>query len=477
MTLLVAAVEDGKIWMAADTSITNPALGSLRQINQPKIYSIGNCSLIGFAGDVGKALVLLKAVGETPHGCAAIAVLLAGHIESGCEVDFAYGFFDCGAPRLFKISDGVLSEVQTLYLGQLAHFEKLQQIRHDKSIDHPPDAIVTFVFGVAGEKGQGTPQGLMQVIVAMHTMFVTSSDRSVGGVAIPYLLSGSGVKLCAYAFSATDSSLAELLPGTIITQGSPQLGGCSLSVTELLEHDGLVIYWLQKPGGSVFLRSANGYDQYDFDGNPTLFKNAVKARLGRKIDLWFGGQTQENKDVISMTRIMKDQEGRPRIGLTTSGDTFSFSWIQNTEESFKASETVSFEHANFKNNCVGEIGHLKLVPEFSEDKRTVALGLGMEGEKLNVSMSANELEILIGCLARIRAVMQAPVLFELAAGTELRTVIDPRWRTRPTYHVPVDGVLLALRDPGLGWLSYLLPIKEAATLGEYLSTASSKRSP
>ena len=48
----------------------------------------------------------------------------------------------------------------------------------------------------------------------------------------------------------------------------------------------------------------------------------------------------------------------------------------------------------------------------------------------------------------------------------LEAVVDPRWRTEPYY--TLKGVMLALRHPGHGWVSFLLPPAEALALGKSL---------
>jgi hypothetical protein len=47
-------------------------------------------------------------------------------------------------------------------------------------------------------------------------------------------------------------------------------------------------------------------------------------------------------------------------------------------------------------------------------------------------------------------------------------VIDPAWRTEGSPHAEIDGVLMRLRHIGLGWVSFLLPRKEASALGKWL---------
>ena len=81
-------------------------------------------------------------------------------------------------------------------------------------------------------------------------------------------------------------------------------------------------------------------------------------------------------------------------------------------------------------------------------------------------LDAATFETIIHELAGARAQMAEPVTPDLEQGMRLEAIADPRWRTE-AYH-PAGGSMLALRHPGHGWMSFLLPPKEARALGSAL---------
>lgn len=84
----------------------------------------------------------------------------------------------------------------------------------------------------------------------------------------------------------------------------------------------------------------------------------------------------------------------------------------------------------------------------------------------SVAYDAATLEDNIHMLATARAGMTEPVTPELEVGMRLEAVADPRWRTEA--YPPAGGSMLALRHPGLGWVSFLLPPHEARALAASL---------
>ena len=59
--------------------------------------------------------------------------------------------------------------------------------------------------------------------------------------------------------------------------------------------------------------------------------------------------------------------------------------------------------------------------------------------------------------------------------TREAVVIDPIWRTNWPPHQSLDSLLLRLRHPGLGWLTFLLPHHECVGLGEWLSNNANRK--
>jgi hypothetical protein len=64
--------------------------------------------------------------------------------------------------------------------------------------------------------------------------------------------------------------------------------------------------------------------------------------------------------------------------------------------------------------------------------------------------------------------MSAPISREPPQNCRELAAIDPIWRTNPPLHPDVNGILLRLRHPGFGWLTFILPHHEAAALGKWL---------
>ena len=110
-----------------------------------------------------------------------------------------------------------------------------------------------------------------------------------------------------------------------------------------------------------------------------------------------------------------------------------------------------------------------------ENKLSVYLELQADGIALgHMYLSAPILDRLIRDLARHRAELIDQVPLEIAPGTQLETVINPVWQTRQLEARDQQGnkidepTGLALRHPGLGWLSFLLPPSESKAVGEWL---------
>jgi hypothetical protein len=106
---------------------------------------------------------------------------------------------------------------------------------------------------------------------------------------------------------------------------------------------------------------------------------------------------------------------------------------------------------------------LKMRPE--PDKQHVYLELQMDGKALgHMYLSAPDMEDHIRAAAKNRAQLSDTVAMDLDPGWRLETFANPVWRTA----VHNEGIVLALRHPGLGWLSFLLPRAEARKLGRWL---------
>lgn len=104
----------------------------------------------------------------------------------------------------------------------------------------------------------------------------------------------------------------------------------------------------------------------------------------------------------------------------------------------------------------------------------VILNLVINGGANAVSarLPAAEADDLIIKLGSTRAALKQPVEADLDPGCcPALTDVDPAWRTSSANMASasdVDGVSLAIRHSGYGWLCFVLPREEAKALGHCL---------
>jgi hypothetical protein len=464
MTLLVATMEADSVWMIADTAITGGTIDLRARFNRPKIEAAHKTSLIGYAGDHYHGQRIVRQATLPSPRQDTLDFLVNAHRECP-SVDLAYAYRLNGDAHLFRIVGGSSEEVETLHLGNASAFERFQEIRHGRELDHAPNAIHQFMC--AARDPDHVPEGLSQAIVSMLRLFPTTNDHSVGGWPVPYLLTRNGTQLCGYAYSVTDPIADKLAPGGEIPHGTAEAGGFGLSLTNLREDDGMVVYWQQARSGRVYLRTDADYDDPQFFGGPTAFKEEVRARLGREVDLWF---SDVQLNVPEAVTYLHDEQGRPRFAVARAGQSLSFAWVQSTAESFTASGSISVRRGSEIPSTIDDPDKpMRLDVLISPDQRTATIVLRMQDDPLgHMILDAAGLELLIKNLAGARAVMEEPVGREIAPGTELVSVLDPAWRTRSPPHPSIPGPLLALRHPGFGWVSFVLPDNEARSLGQWL---------
>lgn len=95
----------------------------------------------------------------------------------------------------------------------------------------------------------------------------------------------------------------------------------------------------------------------------------------------------------------------------------------------------------------------------------VIVQLDMDSEPLGyINLDAVAAAHHIDLMAEHRANLADQVPQELEYGARLLALPDPRWQVMPTD----QGVALALRHPGLGWLTFLLPPDQAQALSKAL---------
>jgi len=292
MTLLVAGTVGRDIWMVADTAITGGGADLRGRIYRIKIVpSHDGRALIGYAGDeCGR---LIEAAARMPAGAPAAEFLVESQHQHP-SVDFAYTYIDESGPHLIRVHEGAADEVASLFLGLLDAFEHPQRIRHDADIDPTLEAIRTFVCG--SRSVEPVPDQLSKAVTSMLRLFAERSERDVGGWPVPYFVTAEGTFFCGYGYAVSDPILKRIGPGALVPHGTAKAGGFGLSVTEFGRGNGMVVYWLQLPGGTVFMRRENGYDACEFRGAPSEFKQqALEARETGGAFVWrsaYGADTQ-----------------------------------------------------------------------------------------------------------------------------------------------------------------------------------------
>jgi hypothetical protein len=84
----------------------------------------------------------------------------------------------------------------------------------------------------------------------------------------------------------------------------------------------------------------------------------------------------------------------------------------------------------------------------------------------NVTLSPADTDSLIRELGKNRAQLVQPVAADPDEAA-IDPVIDPAWQTPEVRYQ--EGRMLSVRDPGLGWLTYIFPDQEAADVAAWLT--------
>src|SRR6266571_4959534 len=88
----------------------------------------------------------------------------------------------------------------------------------------------------------------------MLRLFAERSERAVGGWVTPYYLTREGAFLCGYGYAVSGPVLTRIGPGSTVPHGTAEAGDFELSLTELGVLRGVIVYWLQRPEGAMFLK-------------------------------------------------------------------------------------------------------------------------------------------------------------------------------------------------------------------------------
>jgi hypothetical protein len=98
---------------------------------------------------------------------------------------------------------------------------------------------------------------------------------------------------------------------------------------------------------------------------------------------------------------------------------------------------------------------------------TVALTIPTQPEETTVVLDTERVDEILKGLGKFRASMQPEVPRDWQMGGRVIATADPIWRTEP--EMLQGNSLLHLRDPGYGWLHYMIPKAEAKRLAEFLT--------
>lgn len=450
--------------MVADSAITGGELESRQRAYDLKVMpSLDGCALVGFAGDHHHGTGLMHAAAAMPGASDTIDYLLQEH-RNHPSVDFAYAYAADQRVRLFRISEGKREELSAFHLGHAGAFSEFQHIRHDSKIDFAPDAVKTLITGSRAPADM--PESLSTAVISMLRLMAERSERDVGGWATPYLLTPDGAYLCGYGYSVSDPILSKIGPGASLPHGTAEAGGFGLSITEVGQGEGVIVYWLQQPGGMVFIREANGYECNSFNGRPNEFISCASAATGKKIELWFSELPASAPQSIT---VVRDENGHPSIAIAKHGDSFSFS-VLNVGNPFRSRATIPLAPGSEKDLPGGELSAENLKVILSEDKSTGTIRLVAQGEPTTeLKVTPRDLDAIIAVLGEARAVMTDPVSYEHRTDRSRELMIlNPPWRTESPVHPTLHGITLRLRHPGFGWLTFLLPWNEVQSLGDWL---------
>jgi hypothetical protein len=129
------------------------------------------------------------------------------------------------------------------------------------------------------------------------------------------------------------------------------------------------VYWLQQPGGSIFTRTAGGYE-VAIEGPPSLFKERASIALGQSIEIMFNDQPAGPLESLT---VMADENGRPSMVLAKHGNAISFS-VLNVGTAFRSRASVNLKGG--KEDRVGEaLATDRATITTNNDKSTATINL------------------------------------------------------------------------------------------------------
>lgn len=103
--------------------------------------------------------------------------------------------------------------------------------------------------------------------------------------------------------------------------------------------------------------------------------------------------------------------------------------------------------------------------KLEDDRRTVTVSFS-SNPTVQLRCDLATVENIITAFGKMRATMLPEVAKDLPMGQRVEAVPQPLLATEP--EIMLGNSLLHVRDPRYGWLHYVLPKEQAATLAGYL---------
>jgi hypothetical protein len=316
MTLVVAGVHEGKVWIVGDMAVSGVGVGTRqRECLLKVIPGTDERSITAFAGGAEHGAAAAFAASKLESGNTALEYLTTRSRQT--SADFLYAHFDGTEPCLHIISSGRRHVRHAAHIG--IAFDKFQRLRHSEEREISPGRISTFVCGTQGAAPFVDPAGV--AVRTMMSVIARQTDKQIGGWPTGYVVGPEGLGCLSYLYALTDADAVDQRPGEALRDGSAQEGGYSLSVTGLPGHEGLVIYMLQQPGGLLFLREEERYEVHRLTGEPPEFTSQALERFGVDVSLWVGGPPPDGEP--DSVEVMPGGDGSPAIALASYGGSFT----------------------------------------------------------------------------------------------------------------------------------------------------------
>ena len=181
-------------------------------------------------------------------------------------------------------------------------------------------------------------------------------------------------------------------------------GGYGLSVTELGDLEGMVVYRRQMPGGLVLIREEHRYRIVRIDGAPAAFRAKASDLLGNPVDIFFGEDTPVG--LPESITILRDEDGQPAAAIAKRGNSFSFS-VLNVATAFRTKAKLDLSGGQ-KGPKPVTVQNLALT--LADDRNHVNLQLLNDGKVVGKStLSAVEMDAVISGLGQFRSALNQQV--------------------------------------------------------------------